>query len=427
MKVDLLLGLQWGDEGKGKIVDVLAPKYDIIARFQGGPNAGHTIEFDGKKFVLHLIPSGIFDPKTENIIGNGVIIDPFILMGEIKGLRAKGIDPAKNMMISKKAHLILPTHRMLDAAYEQSKGKNKIGSTLKGIGPTYTDKVARIGMRTMDMFAGDFREKYDALRQKHMDIAKSYGFDPSTLMLDKMPLEAYEEAWMKAVEDLKEIPFIDSEYYINEALANGKKVLAEGAQGTLLDVDFGSYPFVTSSNTTAAGLCSGLGIAPSKVGRVFGIVKAYCTRVGSGPFPTELFDDDGQKLRDVGHEYGSTTGRPRRCGWLDMPALNYSVMLNGVTDLIITKPDVMNDFDEVKVCTSYKLDDIETKQFQPCNNNAVPVLTNIKGWKSDLGKANNYNELPYEFQEYIRFIEEQTKVKVSIVSVGPDRSETIVR
>lgn len=427
MKVDLLLGLQWGDEGKGKIVDVLAPKYDIIARFQGGPNAGHTIEFDGKKFVLHLIPSGIFDPKTENIIGNGVIIDPFILMGEIKGLRAKGIDPAKNMMISKKAHLILPTHRMLDAAYEQSKGKNKIGSTLKGIGPTYTDKVARIGMRTMDMFAGDFREKYDALRQKHMDIAKSYGFDPSTLMLDKMPLEAYEEAWMKAVEELKEIPFIDSEYYINEALANGKKVLAEGAQGTLLDVDFGSYPFVTSSNTTAAGLCSGLGIAPSKVGRVFGIVKAYCTRVGSGPFPTELFDDDGQKLRDVGHEYGSTTGRPRRCGWLDMPALNYSVMLNGVTDLIITKPDVLNDFDEVKVCTSYKLDDIETKQFQPCSNNAVPVLTNIKGWKSDLGKANNYNELPYEFQEYIRFIEEQTKVKVSIVSVGPDRSETIVR
>ncbi len=427
MKVDLLLGLQWGDEGKGKIVDVLAPKYDIIARFQGGPNAGHTIEFDGKKFVLHLIPSGIFDPKTENIIGNGVIIDPYILMGEIKGLRAKGIDPAKNMMISKKAHLILPTHRMLDAAYEQSKGKNKIGSTLKGIGPTYTDKVARIGMRTMDMFADNFREKYDALRKKHMDIAKSYGFDPSTLMLDKMPMAAYEEAWMNAVEELKEIPFIDSEYYINEALAEGKKVLAEGAQGTLLDVDFGSYPFVTSSNTTAAGLCSGLGIAPSKVGRVFGIVKAYCTRVGSGPFPTELFDDDGQKLRDVGHEYGSTTGRPRRCGWLDMPALNYSVMLNGVTDLIITKPDVLNDFDDVKVCTSYKLEDIETKQFQPCNNNAVPVLTNIKGWKSDLGKANNYNELPYEFQEYIRFIEEQTKVKVSIVSVGPDRSETIVR
>ncbi len=427
MKVDLLLGLQWGDEGKGKIVDVLAPKYDIIARFQGGPNAGHTIEFDGKKFVLHLIPSGIFDPKTENIIGNGVIIDPYILMGEINGLRAKGIDPAKNMMISKKAHLILPTHRMLDAAYEQSKGKNKIGSTLKGIGPTYTDKVARIGMRTMDMFADDFKKKYVALRQKHMDIAKSYGFDPSTLMLDKMPLQAYEEAWMNAVEELKEIPFIDSEYYINEALAEGKKVLAEGAQGTLLDVDFGSYPFVTSSNTTAAGLCSGLGIAPSKVGRVFGIVKAYCTRVGSGPFPTELFDDDGQKLRDVGHEYGSTTGRPRRCGWLDMPALNYSVMLNGVTDLIITKPDVLNDFDDVKVCTSYKLEDIETKQFQPCNNNAVPVLTNIKGWKSDLGKADEYEELPYAFQEYIRFIEEQTKVKVSIVSVGPDRSETIVR
>ncbi len=427
MKVDLLLGLQWGDEGKGKIVDVLAPKYDIIARFQGGPNAGHTIEFDGKKFVLHLIPSGIFDPKTENIIGNGVIIDPYILMGEIKGLRAQGIDPAKNMMISKKAHLILPTHRMLDAAYEQSKGKNKIGSTLKGIGPTYTDKVARIGMRTMDMFAGDFREKYDTLRQKHMDIAKSYGFDPSTLMLDKMLLEAYEEAWMKAVEELKEIPFIDSEYYINEALANGKKVLAEGAQGTLLDVDFGSYPFVTSSNTTAAGLCSGLGIAPSKVGRVFGIVKAYCTRVGSGPFPTELFDDDGKKLRDVGHEYGSTTGRPRRCGWLDMPALNYSVMLNGVTDLIITKADVLNDFDEVKVCTSYKLEDIETTHFQPCNNNASTLLTSIKGWKSDLGKANKYEELPGAFQEFIRFIEDKTKVKVSIVSVGPDRSETIVR
>jgi len=427
MKVDLLLGLQWGDEGKGKIVDFLAPKYDIIARFQGGPNAGHTIEFDGQKFVLHIIPSGIFDPKTINVIGNGVIIDPLILMREISGLREKGIDPAVNMMISRKAHLILPSHRMLDAVYEQSKGTKKIGSTLKGIGPTYTDKVARIGLRTMDFFAPDFREKVEALKQRHLQIAQGFNFDVDALLLDKMPMAEYEEKWMEAVEALKEIPFIDSEYYINDALASGKKILAEGAQGTLLDIDFGSYPFVTSSNTVAAGVCSGLGIAPSKIGKVFGIVKAYCTRVGSGPFPTELFDQDGQNLRDEGHEYGSTTGRPRRCGWLDLPALKYSVMLNGVTDLILTKPDVMNQFDQINVCTHYSLNGENTEKFIPDEVNAQPKLESIEGWKSDVSGMKDFDALPQKFKDYIAYIEGKVNVPISIVSVGPDREQTIKR
>jgi len=381
MKVDVLLGLQWGDEGKGKIVDVLTPKYDIIARFQGGPNAGHTLEIDGDKHVLHIIPSGIFHKEKLNIIGNGVIIDPFIMKNELVGLEAKGLRPKDNLFVSKKAHLIIPTHRMLDAAYESFKGKQKIGSTLKGIGPTYTDKTARIGLRIGDTFLEDFKERYEKLKAHHIKIIKAYGFDYENFSLDGVSFEEYEKQWFEALEKVKELRVINSEHFINNELKKGKKILAEGAQGTLLDIDFGSYPFVTSSSTITAGVCSGLGIAPNKINRVFGIVKAYCTRVGSGPFPTELFDADGEKLRDNGHEFGSTTGRPRRCGWLDINALNYSVMLNGVTDLIIT--------------------------------------TNIEA-------AKDVDSIPVRLNEYISYIEDITGVGVSILSVGPDREETII-
>ncbi len=357
MKVDVLLGLQWGDEGKGKIVDVLTPKYDIIARFQGGPNAGHTIEFEGNKFILHTIPSGIFNKNTTNVIGNGVIIDPFILQKELNNLKVKNIDPSANLLVSKKAHLILPTHRLLDAAYEQAMGKGKIGSTLKGIGPTYTDKIARKGLRVGDLTSGKFAEKYESLKSKHLEILRFHEFDYENHKLDGVLFGEYEGKWFEAAETLKKLEHIDSEYFINRALESGKKILAEGAQGSLLDIEFGSYPFVTSSNTITAGVCSGLGISPKKVGKVYGIFKAYCTRVGSGPFPTELENEEGQKLRDVGREFGSTTGRPRRCGWLDLPALNYAIMLNGVDELLMMKADVLSPFDSIKVCTAYKCGD----------------------------------------------------------------------
>lgn len=425
-KVDVLLGLQWGDEGKGKIVDVLTPKYDIIARFQGGPNAGHTLEFDGQKHVLHTIPSGIFHKDTINVIGNGVIIDPNIFKLEIDELRESGAKPEDNLLISKRAHLILPTHRMLDATYEASKGKSKIGSTLKGIGPTYTDKAARVGLRIGDAFAPDFRMRYEKLRDQHIRIMESYGFDFGAHRIDGMLLGEYEAKWFMALDSLRDFRFIDSEIFINESLKEGKSVLAEGAQGTLLDVDFGSYPFVTSSNTICAGVCSGLGVAPQKIGNVYGIFKAYCTRVGSGPFPTELDDKDGELLRDKGHEFGSTTGRSRRCGWLDLPALKYSIMLNGVTHLFMMKADVMDDFEQFKVCTHYKIGDElhEYAGFDSLQRDLTPVLKTFDGWKNS---AANNGVIPEKLEAYIRYVEEETGVEVPIVSVGPDRTETIER
>jgi len=419
MKVDVLLGMQWGDEGKGKIVDVLTPKYDIIARFQGGPNAGHTLEFDGQKFVLHTIPSGIFHSGKMNLVGNGVVIDPVIFQKEIDNLLAQNVPYTERLLISRKAHLILPTHRLLDAASEAAKGKDKIGSTLKGIGPTYMDKTGRNGLRIGDLEAPDFKDRYNALKEKHIQ------------MLDRMDfaydgLEEMEKVWMETAKNIRKIPFTDSEYYINNALKNGKRILAEGAQGSLLDIEFGSYPFVTSSNTICAGACTGLGIAPNKIGDVYGIFKAYCTRVGSGPFPTELEDEVGQKLRDIGHEYGATTGRPRRCGWLDMVALNYAVMLNGVTKLIMTKADVLSDFSNIEVCTSYSMDDKSTTEL-PFDHADPRIKTNYTaqpGWMTEL----NANEaLPKELEDYIDFIEKETECPISIVSLGPDRTQTMVR
>jgi adenylosuccinate synthase len=427
MKVDVLLGLQWGDEGKGKIVDVITPKYDIIARFQGGPNAGHTLEFNGMKHVLHIIPSGIFHEDTINIVGNGVIIDPLIFCKEINGLAEKNVDARKNLYISKKAHLILPSHRLLDATYENAKGKEKIGSTLKGIGPTYTDKTARVGLRVGDILAADFIDRYERLKEKHMNIVETYGFDYSDVKFDKRSFVEYEKEWLEAIEVIREMTLIDSEQFVNQKLAEGKSVLAEGAQGTLLDVDFGSYPFVTSSNTVVAGVCAGLGIAPNKVGRVFGIVKAYCTRVGSGPFPTELFDADGQLLRDEGNEYGSTTGRPRRCGWLDIPALKYAVMLNGVTDIILTKADVLDKFADFKVCENYNLKG-EKLDYMPFDIQDIePENKTIKGWNTSLVDVKNYSDLPAELNDYIEYIENKAGVPVSVVSVGPDREQTLIR
>lgn len=426
MGVDVLLGLQWGDEGKGKIVDVLTPKYDVIARFQGGPNAGHTIIFGGKKFVLHSIPSGIFYPEKINIIGNGAIIDPNIFMQEVKSLTENEINVSKNLKISKKAHLILPTHRLLDAVQEQAKGAAKIGSTLKGIGPTYTDKISRIGLRVGEIASPDFKTQYENLKTAHIQLAKAYSSDFSAFRFDGKTLDEYEKLWFAAIEQMKVFDLIDSEIVVNQLLKQGKKVLAEGAQGSLLDVDFGSYPFVTSSNTTIAGVCSGLGIAPNKIGRVFGIVKAYCTRVGSGPFPTELFDEIGEKLQRQGGEFGSTTGRARRCGWLDLPALKYSVMLNGVTDLIITKPDVMNNFETIFVCTKYKKAG-ETFDIMPYNcEDVTPILEQHDGWNADLNRP-NFDALPEKFKNYVAFIEQQTGVKVSIVSTGADRLQTLFR
>jgi adenylosuccinate synthase len=420
MKLDILLGLQWGDEGKGKIVDVLSPQYEVIARFQGGPNAGHSLEFNGIKHVLHTIPSGIFHAECENIVGNGVVIDPVIFQKEILALSNLGVDARKNLLISRKAHLILPTHRLIDAASEASKGASKIGSTLKGIGPTYMDKTGRNGLRIGDITRPDFMERYQLLVKKHEEILAHYNFSYS--------LEELEPAFFAGIEHLRSFRHIDSEHVLNHHLKAGKKVLAEGAQGSLLDIDFGSYPFVTSSNTISAGACTGLGVAPSRIGEVLGIFKAYCTRVGSGPFPTELENETGEKIRQIGREFGATTGRPRRCGWLDLPALKYSILINGVTQLIMTKADVLSGFDKVQVCTSYLVDGIDTDEF-PFDIDpryVQPVYTELPGWNEDLTGIRNANEIPQNLQDYIRFIENALEVPVTIVSVGPDREQTIL-
>lgn len=423
MKMDVLLGLQWGDEGKGKIVDVLAPQYEVVARFQGGPNAGHTLEFDGIKHVLHQIPSGIFRSQILNIIGNGVVIDPIILKREIDALGKFSIDFRSNLVISKKATLIVPTHKLLDAAYETSKGDKKIGSTLKGIGPTYQDKIGRAALRIGDILSPDFKEKYAALLEKHKTTLSFYNHPLDTL-------EEMERQFFEAIEFIKTLPLIDSEYTVNEALAANKRILAEGAQGSLLDIDFGSYPFVTSSNTMAAGACTGLGVAPSKIGEVFGIFKAYCTRVGSGPFPTELFDATGEAMRKEGNEFGSTTGRPRRCGWLDLPALKYSIMINGVTQLFMMKADVLNIFEEIKVCTAYELpsgEQIEKLPFEINELDAKPVYKTMKGWHCSLADVRNYDEFPAELKAYVAYLESELHVPIKLVSVGPDRVQTILR
>lgn len=421
MKVDVLLGLQWGDEGKGKIVDVLTPKYNIIARFQGGPNAGHTLEFDGIKHVLHTIPSGIFRSNVMNVVGNGVVIDPVILKKEIDALTKLGVDVNKRMVISKKAHLILPTHRLIDAASEASKGKEKIGSTLKGIGPTYMDKTGRNGLRVGDIFEPNFQNKYNALVEKHKQILKFHEFEYN--------LPELEPAFFEGVALIKSLSVIDSEHYLNNAIKANKSILAEGAQGTLLDVDFGSYPFVTSSNTTTAGTCTGLGVAPNKIGEVLGIFKAYCTRVGSGPFPTELEDETGELLRKAGHEFGSTTGRPRRCGWIDLPALKYAIMINGVTKLIMMKADVLDSFDTIKICTHYKIDGevIDYMPYDIVSKKVEPIYVEMKGWKTDLTKLASINQLPIELNQYIEYLEQELNVPISIVSVGPDRTQTLMR
>jgi adenylosuccinate synthase len=421
MKVDVLLGLQWGDEGKGKIVDVLTPKYDVIARFQGGPNAGHTLEFDGIKHVLHTIPSGIFRNNVMNVVGNGVVIDPVILKKEIDALVKLGVDVNKRMVISKKAHLILPTHRLIDAASEASKGKEKIGSTLKGIGPTYMDKTGRNGLRIGDIFETNFKDKYNALVEKHKQILKFHEFEYN--------LSDLEPAFFEGIDLIKTLTVIDSEHYLNNAIKANKSILAEGAQGTLLDVDFGSYPFVTSSNTTTAGTCTGLGVAPNKIGDVFGIFKAYCTRVGSGPFPTELDDETGELLRKVGHEFGATTGRPRRCGWIDLPALKYAIMINGVTKLIMMKADVLDAFDTIKICTHYKIDGevIDYMPYDIVSKKVEPIYVEMKGWNTDLTKLASINQLPIELNQYIEYLEQELNVPISMVSVGPDRTQTLMR
>jgi adenylosuccinate synthase len=423
MNVNLLLGLQWGDEGKGKIVDVLTANYDLIARFQGGPNAGHTLMFDGHKHVLHTIPSGIFHKKAKNIVGNGVVIDPVIFKKEIEDLAKFNLDIPSKLFISRKAHLILPTHRLLDAASEASKGKAKIGSTLKGIGPTYMDKTGRNGMRVGDLELSDWKEKYKALAAKHLKMLDFFDVDV------QFDLEELETEFYEAIKVLKTIPFIDSEEFINTALKNNQSILAEGAQGSLLDIDFGTYPFVTSSNTTAAGACTGLGVAPGKIGEVFGIFKAYTTRVGSGPFPTELFDEDGAKMAKVGNEFGATTGRPRRCGWLDLVALKYAVQINGATQLMMMKADVLSGFDKIKACTSYNYKGKEITHL-PYNieaHNVTPIFTEFECWNEDLTSITDFDTLPIQLKSYIKFIEDFVEVPVKIVSVGPDRKQTIIR
>ena len=419
MKLDVVLGLQWGDEGKGKIVDVLAGQYPVVARFQGGPNAGHSLHFEGKGFVLRSIPSGIFRKDATNIVGNGVVLDPITFKGECENIAKTGVPVKDRIVIAKKAHLILPTHRLLDAANEAAMGKGKIGSTLKGIGPTYTDKISRNGLRVGDILAPDFKARFEKLKNRHVRQLEQLGYECDP--------DAEEAAFMEAVEYLKEFRLIDCEYYVNETLKT-KTMLAEGAQGSMLDVDYGSYPFVTSSSTICAGACTGLGVAPSQIGHVFGIFKAYCTRVGSGPFPTELFDETGERLRKLGNEFGAVTGRPRRCGWLDLVALKYTVMLNGVTDLIMMKSDCLDDFDTIKVCTSYKVDGHETAQV-PFDTYAEiePVYTEFKGWKADLTGCRKEEELPAEFKDYIRFMEEYLGVPIKIISLGPDREATIMR
>ncbi|CAI8285392.1 MAG: Adenylosuccinate synthetase [Cryomorphaceae bacterium] len=419
MKADVLLGLQWGDEGKGKIVDVLTSKYDIIARFQGGPNAGHTLEFDGIKHVLHTIPSGIFHPGVVNLIGNGVVIDPVIFEKEIIDIKALKI-PMSELLISKKAHLILPTHKLLDAASEKAKGKQKIGSTLKGIGPTYMDKTGRNGLRVGDISAVDFNTRYEKLKQKHIQLLNFYDFE--------YELEKLEKDWFDSLVTLKSFDHIESEHYIHNALKNNKKILAEGAQGALLDIDFGSYPFVTSSNTITAGACTGLGIAPNKIGEVFGIFKAYCTRVGSGPFPSELFDEIGDKLAKVGNEFGSTTGRARRCGWIDIPALKYAININGVTQLMMMKADVLSGIDTIKACTHYELNgkQIDYLPFED-NENLTPIYKELNGWDMDLMQLESLSQAPKEVHNYIAWLEEVLKTPITIVSVGPDRKQTLYR
>ncbi len=422
MKVDVLLGLQWGDEGKGKIVDYLAGQYDVVARFQGGPNAGHTLEFDGIKHVLHQIPSGIFHSHIKNIIGNGVVLDPVVFKKEIAALKQYDIDVYRNLYISKKTQLIIPSHRLLDAAYEQSKGDRKIGSTLKGIGPTYQDKIGRLGLRVGDIISGHFEEKYYALRDRHVVLLKQLGASPD--------LEESEKEFFSAIDFMRNFKLVESEYMINEELKNGSRILAEGAQGSLLDIDFGSYPFVTSSNTTASGACSGMGLAPRNIGDVFGIFKAYCTRVGSGPFPTELFDHDGETMRKIGNEYGSTTGRPRRCGWIDLPALKYAIMINGVTQLFMMKADVLNAFETIKVCTSYQLaDGTETDMFpyELTDQKITPLYKELPGWNCSLDGIQDFEQLPKALKGYIDFLEAELDVPVNIVSTGPDRTETIIR
>ena len=406
MKVDVLLGLQWGDEGKGKIVDVLTPRYDVVTRFQGGPNAGHTLEFNGEKYVLRSIPSGIFQGGKVNVIGNGVVLDPLLFKQEAEALAASGHDITKQLYISKKAHLILPTHRILDAAYEASKGSGKIGTTGKGIGPTYTDKISRNGVRVGDLL--------------HEAILKSLNY--------QYDITALEKEWFDALEYLKQFKLIDSEHVINGFLKDGKSILAEGAQGTMLDIDFGSYPFVTSSNTICAGCCTGLGISPRSIGDVYGIFKAYCTRVGSGPFPTELFDETGDKIGALGHEFGAVTGRKRRCGWIDLVALRYAVMINGVTQLIMMKSDVLDSFDTIKACVAYKINGEETTEFPfEINDSVEPVYVEIPGWNTDMTKMTSEDEFPEEFNAYLTFLEEELGVPVKIVSVGPDREQTIIR
>lgn len=422
-KLDVVLGLQWGDEGKGKIVDVLTPSYKMVARFQGGPNAGHSLVFGGDSFVLHTVPSGIFRDGTLNVIGNNVVIDPVILMDEIAKIEKRGVDIDGRLVISKRAHLIMPTHVALDAASESAMGKTKIGSTLKGIGPTYADKTGRYGLRVGDILQDNFKDLYEERKQRHQMLLRQY--PPFELPFN---FDEYEKKWFEAVVQMKRFRFIDSEVYVNEALDNGTPILAEGAQGSLLDIDFGTYPYVTSSNTLSAGVCTGLGIAPSRVGKVYGIFKAYCTRVGNGPFPTELFDEDGERLRKIGHEYGATTGRPRRTGWLDMVALKYAVMMNGVTDLIMMKADVMDGFDTVKVAVAYKVGKYTVDCFPyDGGKDATPIYKEFPGWKTSLSGLTRYEDFPEAFRRYIDFIEAETHCKVSIVSLGPDRDATVMR
>ena len=419
MKLDVVLGLQWGDEGKGKIVDVLAGRYPAVARFQGGPNAGHSLHFDGHNFVVRSIPSGIFREGSTNIIGSGVVLDPITFREECGNISKMGIDPKAKLNISKKAHLILPTHRLLDAAYEAAAGKSKIGSTLKGIGPTYTDKISRHGLRVGDILAPDFKARFEKLKNRHLQLLKDLNFECDP--------EKDEAEWMSAIEFLKEFNLIDCEYFVNDWL-DEKPMLAEGAQGSLLDIDYGSYPYVTSSSTTIGGVCTGLGVAPSRVGHVYGIFKAYCTRVGSGPFPTELFDNDGDRLRSIGHEFGATTGRPRRCGWLDMVALKYAVMMNGVSELIMMKAYVLNDFDTIKVATRYEIDGKQIDYFPfESNESVTPVYKEFKGWKCDICSVRKYEDFPQELKDYVDFIEKETGCPVKIISVGPDRKEIVIR
>ena len=422
MKVDVLLGLQWGDEGKGKVVDVLTPRYDVVARFQGGPNAGHTLEFEGQKYVLRSIPSGIFQGEKINIIGNGVVLAPDLFMDEAKDLEKSGHDLRKRLHISKKAHLIMPTHRLLDAAYEAAKGKNKVGTTGKGIGPTYSDKTSRNGLRVGDILS-DFEQKYAAHKARHEDMLRALNYTD-------YDITEVEKKWMEGIEYLKQFPLVDSEHEINKLLKDGKSILCEGAQGTMLDIDFGSYPFVTSSNTICAGACIGLGIGPNKIGDVYGIIKAYCTRVGAGPFPTELFEETGAKMRDIGHEYGAVTGRERRCGWIDLVALRYAIMVSGVTKLIMMKSDVLDGFETIKACTAYRLSDGTITRDFPYDistGTVEPVYESLPGWKTDLTKITSESQFPKAFSDYIAFLERELETPITIVSVGPDREQTIER